>query len=500
MCDYEHPEVTDILNYHATAAHAVQNTTPGSASSPAASTSSSTGPSSSKFFRTTVLQAPGGYPSTLTDPTKRIMELRLMHQWTTETAKTLAITAPALEEIWRSAVPALAFSGAQYLVDALLAIAALHLRSSQPNSPELMHASHSYMASSLAQYCAELNKGINEENAEALFVTSALIAFQSSASRIFLCENDTADPTRGNSSHLPQVTDYIVPISYFHSFQGVKAIVANSWRWLRNSRVVIPVINSQPILQLDFNHTNSFFGHLLDGMEEELATTTSPSLSASTPSSRSLLENETLAGDGKDEASTRQAYQHAVAVLNWAHKIPHRGAPLAFPATVSRRFVQLLEERRPRAIVILACFFALLKCLDEIWWLHGVARREVMGIAALFEGENRWRSKLEWPVRIALFDGAVIPPDVWGADWAKEERALLQSQALTGRSANDSVNYANHIDMLSSMVSAMQCLPPVKSTKLSSAKNNSMKTMHGATSKAEKETSIMLNIQDHSEL
>ena len=339
------------------------------------------------------------------------------------------------------------------MTDALLAIAALHLRSSQPNDPQLMHASHSYMASSLSQYSADLSNGIKESNAEALFVTSSLIAFQSSASRLVLRENDGIDPARDMTERGESSGGYVVPVSYFHSFQGVKAIVANSWRWLRNSHIVLSIINSQPVLQLSFNLEHTFFGHLLDGLEEELAAMIPTDMEASVPPRHPAAVDSTSAGP------TRHAYQHAVAVLNWAHKIPHRGAPLSFPATVSRRFIQLLEEGRPRALVILACFFALLKSLDGVWWLHGVARREVMGISTLFGDDTVWGPKLLWPVRIALYEGSSIPPDVWGADWVLEENALLQQSqeaAAAAGGGSEAVSFASHIEMVSSMVSAMQ--------------------------------------------
>jgi hypothetical protein len=164
--------------------------------------------------------------------------------------------------------------------------------------------------------------------------------------------------------------------------------------------------------------------------------------------------------------ATRQAYQHAVAFLNWAHKIPHKGAPLAFPATVSRRYIELLEERRPRALAILACFFALLKSMDSVWWLQGMARREVLGVVSLFNSDffgadayRTWWPHLEWAMRIALYENppgkgdGMIPAEVWGADWFAEERALAQGQQQGG--------YVRHIEMLSQMGSAVQSIPGV---------------------------------------
>jgi hypothetical protein len=353
-----------------------------------------------------------------------MMELKLLHHFTTITCKSLAINDKVSEEVWRDTVPNLAFSGANFLADAILAVSALHLRSHSPHDGELIRASHAYMASTLSEYGASLSQGMNESNAEALFLTAALIAFQSTASRIF---------TRDESGDVKDRSDgYVLPLSWFHSFQGVKAVVASGWQWLRNSGIVIPIIAAQPALNLDLNsYAPSFFGHLLNGLEEELLT---------------------FAEDPETQQLTRQAYQHAVAILNWAHKIPHTGAPLVFLATVSRRFIDLLEARRPRALAILASYFALLKCLDRVWWLKGVCRREVMGIMSLFDPEDEeWWPRLQWPLRIVLYEGDSIPPDVWGADWAAETALLNQASQHGG--------FISHIELLSKMFQDMQEAP-----------------------------------------
>ncbi|KAK7742212.1 hypothetical protein SLS62_010763 [Diatrype stigma] len=359
-----------------------------------------------------------------TSKNNRMMELKLLHHYTTITCKTLAIADDVSENIWRETVPNLAFKGAGFLADALLAVSALHLRSHAPHDQDLVRASHAYMAATLSEYGASLSNGINEANAEALFLTASLIAFQSTASRIF---------TRDDSGDLKDRNDgYVLPLSWFHSFQGVKAVVASSWQWLRNSGIVIPIIEAQPALNLNLSeHECTFFGDLLVGLDEELA------LSGEEESPGYLL--------------TRQAYEHAVAVLNWAHKIPHTGAPLVFLATVSRRFLELLEARRPRALAILASYFALLKCLDGMWWLKGVARREVMGIVSLFDPDDEeWWPRLQWPLRIVLYEGDTMPSDLWGADW-NSQHVMLQ--------ANQNGGFVTHIELLSKMFSAMQNMP-----------------------------------------
>ncbi|KAF3061061.1 hypothetical protein GL218_03715 [Daldinia childiae] len=419
-CDFEHPGIVDTLS-------PVETPRPTTSTSNCDSPSTSTLPPTPSVELSTPLplyRHPEPLPLTNSNKSNRMMELKLLHHYTTITCQTLAISSPVSEKIWRDTVPNLAFTGAEFLADALLAVSALHLRSHAPQDQELIRASHSYMASTLSEYSARLGKGITESNAEALFLTAALIAFQSTASRIF---------TRDDSSDLKDRSDgYSLPLSWFHSFQGIKAVVASSWQWLRHSGIVIPIIESQPALNLDLSGQNAnFFGHLLTGVEDEVANQDDPAT----------------------QELTRQAYQHAVAVLDWAHKIPHTGAPLVFLATVSRRFVELLESRRPRALAILASYFGLLKSLDSVWWLKGLARREVMGIVSLFDPDDEeWWPRLQWPVRIALYEGDFIPPDVWGAE-SCTETALLDQSGQNG-------GYVSHIELVSQMFSAVQNMPP----------------------------------------
>ncbi|KAK5987348.1 hypothetical protein PT974_11475 [Cladobotryum mycophilum] len=332
------------------------------------------------------------------------------------------MNSPASTDIWQKDVPRLALEGRSYLIDAILSVAALHLRFKNPEDKVMVEASHAYAASTLAEYCRSLNKGITAENADALFLTSCLIAFQATASRLFVKEDgEASDPGDTNRR-------YALPLSWFHAFQGVKTIVATSWQWIRNSATVKVVIDSQPGFQLDLNPLgpDSFFGHLLDGIDDELAEE-----------------------DEHHRAATNQGYFHAVCVLNWAHKNHYAPSALALPSTVSRRYIELVEAKRPRALAILACFFALLKRMDNVWWLDDVARREVMGLVSLFEPGSKWWRHLEWPVRIALWDGEAdaIPADTWGVERREASPVDTNKAAET---------ILNHIDLMAKMMDSTQ--------------------------------------------
>ncbi|KAI9647357.1 hypothetical protein NHQ30_003742 [Ciborinia camelliae] len=342
----------------------------------------------------------------------RSLELKLMHHYTATTSKTLSNDA-SQEVAWSINVPSLAYDS-PFLMDAILAVSALHLRILQPEDRSLVRASHSYMASALAQYSSLLHQGPSESNAEALFCTAALIAFQASASR---CVQNGID---GDSD-----SGYVLPLAWFHSFQGVKTVVITSWKWLRNSDKIFPIINGQPPLVLDLDpERRGFFAPLLDGIEQE------PS------SSEASLDSD-----------TKRAYEHAVAMLNWAHQKPGRPRILGFAATVSRRYIELLRDQDPRALVIAACFFAMTRIVDDIWWLEGVAKREVTGIFSLLPEE--WWSKMDWPMRIAHFEGK-LDEDTWGSCWHSEGTPKPED-GFNG-------NLISHIDMLAQILN--QTAPP----------------------------------------
>ncbi|KAI9048158.1 hypothetical protein LZ554_007953 [Drepanopeziza brunnea f. sp. 'monogermtubi'] len=339
----------------------------------------------------------------------RSLELKLLHHYTTLTSQTFSDTEEQVK-VWQMDIPMIAYDS-QHLMDAMLAVSALHLRSTYPDDHSLMRASHGYMASSIAQYSNLLRQGLSKLNAEALFSTSALIAFQALASRRFDAQTDGV---------------YTLPLAWFHSFQGVKTIVLSSWQWLRTSNRIHPIINSQPALFLDSDpERRLFFAPLLQGLEEQ-------------------LDNLPVLA----RAETKQAYEHAVSYLNWAHKKPVRNRILGFAATVSRQFVDLMAGRDSRALVITACFFALTKMVDNVWWLEGVAKREVNGIFSLLPRD--WWPKMEWALRVANHEGS-IDEETWGG----ELQSLLEEQSVVKSDGSFEDNVIRHIEILAQMNGAL---------------------------------------------
>jgi len=68
-----------------------------------------------------------------------------------------------------------------------------------------------------------------------------------------------------------------------------------------------------------------------------------------------------------------------------------------FPTMVQTEFIYLVKEQRPRALVILAHFFAFLADFREIWWIGDTGPREVRGIESVLPDE--WRDLMIWPLQ-----------------------------------------------------------------------------------------------------
>ncbi|CAL3966327.1 unnamed protein product [Diplocarpon coronariae] len=418
QCDEIHPTCGNCLKHGVSCDFEFPGSRMSPFSGPSSAPTGSVSEASTPRSTSTIMplyQTPSALVRTQTNPAvSRSLEFKFLHNYTALTSQTFSDTKEQ-KHIWQVDIPIIAY-GAQHLMDAILAVSALHLRSMHPEDHSLIRASHGYMASSIAQYSNLLNQGLSEVNSEALFSTSALIAFQASASRRF---DDEANGL------------YTLPLAWFHSFQGVKTIVLASWQWLRTSDRIYPIINSQPALFLDPDPERKlFFAPLLQGLEEQLAHI-----------------------PGKECAEAKRAYEHAVSFLNWSHKKPARNRILGFAATVSRQFVDLVGQQDPRALVITACFFALTKMVDNVWWLEGLAKREVNGICSLLPPD--WWPKMEWALRIANHEG-VMDEETWGG-----ELSSLNDDQPARSDVDHEGDVSKHIDILSQVINGGGFMEPL---------------------------------------
>ena len=70
----------------------------------------------------------------------------------------------------------------------------------------------------------------------------------------------------------------------------------------------------------------------------------------------------------------------------------------AFGPMLEKRYLELLEQRRPRALVMLAHLFAMSKVIDDIWLFNGAAERHVYGVQTILPPSWQWA--MEWPLNV----------------------------------------------------------------------------------------------------
>ncbi|KAL7628043.1 hypothetical protein AAE478_002239 [Parahypoxylon ruwenzoriense] len=71
-----------------------------------------------------------------------------------------------------------------------------------------------------------------------------------------------------------------------------------------------------------------------------------------------------------------------------------------FPMLVDRRYVELVRIGSPRALAILAHYFALLVRFDHVWWVANVGADEVRAIHGALPDE--WQGLLSWPLQAIM--------------------------------------------------------------------------------------------------
>ncbi|KAI5841723.1 hypothetical protein BZA05DRAFT_344787 [Tricharina praecox] len=310
------------------------------------------------------------------------VDLSLMHHWTIATWSTVSNRA-AIQQLWRINIPALAVRH-PFLMSAVLAVSAMHLHTKDRD-----RSARTRYLSSASQHLSRAVRGLSgslahlsETNCDAVFATASLIA-------IFSFSASHTSPRRLGGHSRPVYTAW-VPL-----FRGVSCILRQDEACVRSGPL-------SPMLQHSAAHT---------------CTATAASAERLDPATElvfqrlfQLCTDRTLP-DGEEIADTEvaTAYFNAIADLRRSFATIHLwdsvvSAVFRWPTSVAARFVELLEQRRPRALVIFVHYCTLLSLLEEFWWVRGSALFELTRWEEYLSEE--WSPWLEWP-RLIIRAGGV---------------------------------------------------------------------------------------------
>jgi hypothetical protein len=321
------------------------------------------------------------------------LELQLMHHFVSVVGLSFPSSSLQLARgLWTVDAVRVAFQH-DFLLNAIFAIAALHLLRGLPDSPRFMD-NVQMQAASMTQPGIDLDSGqlakvhsfyldlavkqqreavtaITPDNANALVFAAVLISYQG----LKLLPRNPGEITQ----------PYSPPFQWLRMAKGIFDVSGIAGR-IGVPEPVVPYmlrVSGEP----DFADHDAFFDP------------------AHCERFRYLLDFDPDS-EMDDDAENRRAYEKAVAYIGrMAHAIESKELPrvvfrfvLGFGILTPSKFIACVEAGRPRSLAILAHYFALSKWVDDHWIFAGLADREVAGIHSLLPPS--WQHTLDWPLQV----------------------------------------------------------------------------------------------------
>lgn len=313
----------------------------------------------------------------------RMIDLQLMNHYTfMHMVGTNCQHDPKVRQMWVYDVPQRAV-GCEFLMQAILSFAALHLHIHQPHDNKMKLLSHHYFGSALRMLMLQISS-IGPQNADMAFAASVMIQFQ-----VFMSWKDPC--CHGTTVYKP-------PIQWLEMCQGVSSILKSALSNVQSS-CMKPLLDAGP--------------NTIGGVAIGPATPTSPA----SPGSPEMYEEELqlwgsfLREDISDEGvSLKKAFDliHSLYLthINGEPRSASRRRLLTFPNALDATFVGLLRDSDPRAMITLCYYFAVMKLSEDIWWFHGRPEFEINGVWSVLDDE--WKIYMAWP-RKMIAEAVDIP-------------------------------------------------------------------------------------------
>lgn len=256
-------------------------------------------------------------------------DMQLLHHYSTSTYATIN-TVPRQYPVWQHAAIRIGFQH-RYVLRSLLALSALHLASTSDRS-RLGSASVNFTLA-ITEMRQVLDVGVNEANAPAVFLFSATVVVHALAvGSIQEALNPVADFVQG-----------------LRMTKGIMSIVTPFYDVLLASEI-------EPLV------TDGVFKGYGGAAEDILQL-------------KVLLTEYGGGWTPEEDTEYAQAIDHLYAIACEARGCPAERSVLAFvfswPHMLSERFLALLDECRPVAMIILLHFTALMHTSADLWWLCG---------------------------------------------------------------------------------------------------------------------------------
>ncbi len=308
--------------------------------------------SSSSASESAISPSPPPAPKvSLPDLAITLLDMEIMHHYSTTTCATLCEDSEAVN-VWRVVVPHIAFQpDNRYLLHAILAVAATHRHTLNPTYP--LPDTYSAVALSHHKLCLESYPSETPDSGVPAFLTHLLIGvygFASSSTSVYA-------PTKWLTKIRSMSPDLLAQWPQFQD--GPTAPLA---------RIMTPQVIDPPVTNF--------------------------------PASVSTIH---LAGPDIEEVQdivVSAAYENAVILLkrSWDasfHADYHLLAASTLLTIASDRFMLLLREGRPRALIVFAYYCMMMRRMEKTWWTRKKWSEEVEKIETMLDA--RWMGWIEKP-------------------------------------------------------------------------------------------------------
>lgn len=159
-------------------------------------------------------------------------------------------------------------------------------------------------------------------------------------------------------------------VKYMQLHRGVRSVISNNWELLRGLAAKALMLEDDSDLPTEGEAQGSECDSL-----------------------RSLLDTADL------DATTKNTYIQAVNSLQWGFDAQHVrrvvGLTFAWPIQISSEYVELLKQRRPEALAILAYYAVMLHSHRGVWLVGGAGRYLIESISGYLG--TYWENWLAWP-------------------------------------------------------------------------------------------------------
>lgn len=305
--------------------------------------------------------------ATAAGPALNLHDLELMIQWCNTTFKTLS-RSEQTDPIWRNYVPEEALSH-PFLMHGILAVSALHLARTGPDPSRrgsYLNRAVAHQNQALALF-RDLLGDVNDSNAKAMFAFAGIVVIYSFA-----------------FPHTPGVQD---PVSCVEDLLQVLVLARGVQQVIyapRDFRDFLGASSFAPILQVE-----EIRGPIPEDASVQL---------------RRLHEaNDACAA--RDADHEQEVYERAIVnleeMLSWCYS-GMRANTIAgrWAIRLAPRFMVLLREQEPLALIMLAHYGVLLRYLQHRWCFDEWSVRASKVVWAILD--DQWRPLVEWAMKEIL--------------------------------------------------------------------------------------------------